>query len=197
MNLSKKIKSLHPYTKMLLCGIVAFIILICIIYTIGYTKGKHVQKDADNIILTETVTKYENQYNELMRMYQIAITAEDVQIHSEAEYLAKLLYGQARTNSPDAQRAICWLVINRTENKQFPNSIKEVVEQPSQWMGYSENNVIEQNLYDIAADVISDWHNLAYRPISPDYLYMSWSKLGITIRTDYIETNATQYLYFK
>lgn len=177
--------------------VIIVITVLGFLFIAGFITGRNFQYKNDTIVLNQTIQEAEEKYAEMVAHYENLITAEETKIYSEAEYVAKLLYGQARMNSPEAQRAIAWLVINRVENSQFPNSVQEVVQQEYQWMGYSDDNIIEQDIYNIALDVITDWHNGSYRPISADFLYMTWSQVGVSLRTEFVETPATQYLHFK
>lgn len=113
--------------------------------------------------------------------------------HREAQYMARVLYGTARNNSAEAQRAVCWCIINRVESSMFPNSIEEVCAQPVQWMGYSGDNPVTQDLYDIASEVLEAWHSGGIRMFGQDYLYLSWSEDEIVLRTSFNETPKTHY----
>lgn len=113
--------------------------------------------------------------------------------HREAQYMARVLYGTARNNSAEAQRAVCWCIINRVESSLFPNSIEEVCAQPVQWMGYSGDNPVTQDLYDIASEVLEAWHSGGIRMFGQDYLYLSWSEHELVLRTSFNETKNTRY----
>lgn len=118
---------------------------------------------------------------------------EQAAIRREAQYMARVLYGTARNNTAEAQRAVCWCIINRVESSLFPNSIEEVCSQPVQWMGYSNDNPVTQDLFDVAMSVLDDWHSGGIRMFSQDYLYLSWSEHEIILRTSFNETKNTRY----
>ncbi len=120
---------------------------------------------------------------------------EEAAIHREAQYMARVLYGTARNNSSEAQRAVCWCIINRVESSLFPNSIEEVCAQPVQWMGYSSDNPVTQDLYNVASEVLEAWHSKGIRMFSRDYLYLSWSEHELILRTSFNETKNTRYLH--
>lgn len=111
----------------------------------------------------------------------------------EAEYVAKVLYGTALYNSDEGKEAVVWLIINRCESSIFPDSIIEVCKQPNQFMGYSDDNPVLTDLYNLADGVLNNWRNGGYRIMSPDYLYMSWSSDEIVLRTTFEETARTHY----
>lgn len=111
----------------------------------------------------------------------------------EAEAVARVLYGTALHNSEEGQRAVVWCIINRVESSLFPDSVMEVCQQNSQWMGYSDDNPVLQSLYDLADEELTGWRNNGYRTISPDYLFLSWSSDEIVLRTTFEETPRTHY----
>lgn len=178
---------------------ILFILFCAFFYAFGYVNGQKAQKANDDIAFEAIVQEAENRYNNMVAEYETRLNTpiEEDNYNAEAEYIAKLLYGQARYNSPEAQKAIAWLIINRVESPYYPNSVQEVVEQPSQWMGYNDNNIIEDRLYEVALTAVNDWHNGAHRPFSSDFLYMVWTSNEITLRTTFEETRGTQYLTVK
>lgn len=132
---------------------------------------------------------------ELASVSAVPDTAQIIksQHKAEAESVAKVLYGTALHNTREAQEAVVWLIINRTESGLFPNSIIEVCKQPQQFMGYSDDNPVISNLYEIADSVLNTWRNGGYRIMSPDYLFMSWSADEIILRTSFEENAQTHY----
>lgn len=114
-------------------------------------------------------------------------------IKREAQYMARVLYGTARYHSRETQEAVCWCIINRVESSLFPNSVEEVCSQSVQWVGYSSNNPVTQELFDVAMDVLNTWHDKGIRMIPQDYLYFSWSEDEIVLRTSFNETARTHY----
>lgn len=112
---------------------------------------------------------------------------------ADREAVARVLYGTALHHSADAQRAVCWCIINRTESSLYPNTITEVCAQPSQWMGYADDNPVIESLYKIADEVLSGWQSGGYRAVSPDYLFLSWTADEIILRTTFSEGRNTHY----
>lgn len=190
----------NPFMFGILVLGILFILFCAFFYTFGYVNGQKAQKANDDIAFEAIVQEAEERYNNMVAEYEARLNTPTEEVNTynaEAEYIAKLLYGQARYNSPEAQKAIAWLIINRVESPYYPNSVQEVVEQQSQWMGYNDNNIIEDSLYEIALTAVNDWHNGAHRPFSADFLYMVWTSDEITLRTTFEETRGTQYLTVK
>lgn len=118
------------------------------------------------------------------------LTPEEL-LKQEGEYLARMLYAY-RNNSERDLRTATWCALNRVDSAGFPNSVKEVCQQPSQWMGYSDDNPILSDLYEIAIKELETWHS-NYRPVGTEYVYMSWSSKEISLRNTYEKEDSTRY----
>ena len=85
-------------------------------------------------------------------------TPEPVPLWSEEEVtvLARMLWGEARgVRSVTEQAACVWCVLNRVD--QGYGSILEVVTAPAQFVGYRENNPIDETLWLLSEDVLTRW----------------------------------------
>lgn len=93
--------------------------------------------------------------------------------YESAKYLANVAWGEARGCSVTEQAAVMWCVLNRVDSSVFPDSVKEVVTQPNQFDGYSENNPITSNLLGLANDVMTYWDSKdnSGRVLPEEYLY--------------------------
>ena len=131
----------------------------------------------------EQITEIRNEYENL--------TPEEL-LKQEGEYLARMLYGTALDHDERDQRTAIWCALNRVDSPGFPNSVKEVCQQESQWIGYSDNNPILNDLYNLAIEELTTWHN-NYRPVNKDYVYMSWSSKEIKLRDTYEKRSNTRY----
>lgn len=124
---------------------------------------------------------------------QAKVEEEKAAARSQREAVARVLYGTALHHSADAQRAVCWCIINRVESSLYPDTVEAVCEQESQWMGYSPENPIISSLYDVADEVISGWESGGYRAISPDYLFLTWTRDEIVLKTTFTDGKNTHY----
>lgn len=111
----------------------------------------------------------------------------------EAAEMARVLYGTARYHSADARAAVCWCILNRVESSLYPATVEEVCRQESQWMGYSADNPVVQELYDTALSVLTVWEEGGIRPMSADFLFLTWSSNEIELRTTFREGAQTRY----
>ena len=101
-------------------------------------------------------------------------------LNQQSEALARVLYG-VKDNSAEDLKTLCWCVFNRVDNPKYPDNIEAVIEQPKQWMGYSENNPVMDDLYKLAKEQIQLWQN-GRRPVSNELIYMSWTPARIVLR---------------
>jgi hypothetical protein len=138
---------------------------------------------------------YESQIAELEKYYEYG--GDITEIELEAEYIAKVIYGTARSHVTSDQRAVVWCVLNRVEHYSHPNTVAEVCEQPKQWMGYSSDNPVLTELYDLALAELKIWHNGGHRPMSNEYIYLEWSSNEILLRDSFEETKNTNYWRMK
>ena len=103
--------------------------------------------------------------------YEMYFTEDDV-----AE-VAKMLWGEARGCTRDNQIKCAWVVCNRVDDERFPDTIQEVLEQPSQFHGYDPTYPVTDELYSVAFDVLTRW---------------SYEKQGVPVRREL----AISFLWF-
>jgi hypothetical protein len=139
----------------------------------------------------ELCNNYESQMDELERYYEYG--GDVTQIEREAEYIAKVIYGTAPNHADSDKRAVVWCILNRVEHYSHPNTVIEVCEQPKQWMGYSDKNPVLTELYDLALAELKTWYSGGHRPMSSDYIYLSWSSKEILLRDTFEENKNTNY----
>lgn len=139
----------------------------------------------------ELQSDYESKVAELEQYYEYG--GDVTQIEREAEYIAKVIYGTARNHVDSDKKAVVWCILNRVEHYAHPNTIAEVCEQPKQWMGYSSDNPVLTENYDLALAELKIWYNDGHRPMSSDYIYLSWSSKEILLRDTFEENKNTHY----
>lgn len=144
-----------------------------------------------SILRTELQENYEAKMSELEQYYEYG--GDVSQIEREAEYIAKVIYGTARNHADSDKKAVVWCILNRVEHYSHPDTIAEVCEQPKQWMGYSSDNPVLAELYDLALAELKTWYNDGHRPMSKDYIYLTWSSKEILLRDTFEENRNTNY----
>lgn len=177
-------KKVVRFAQMIAIAILGIALIVITAMNAGFEKGVRVTEEryAQEALQREI----EERAIEEQRIIDLGIV-------SEAEACARVLYGTAKDNCPADQMAVVWCIINRCENANYPNTIEEVCAQPQQFMGYSDENPIIGSMYEIAYKQLEIWHNNEYRPITPDYIFLSWSESEVTLRTTFEELRNTRY----
>ena len=190
----------NKYYRWALCALTCVIVFSSgHIYQSSIDKDKYTAKMEAEI--SEVVGGYEatilqlndahrEQIMEIRNEYE-NLTPEEL-LKQEGEYLARMLYGTALNHDERDQRTAIWCALNRVDSPGFPSSVKEVCQQESQWIGYSDDNPVLTNLYNLAIEELTTWHN-NYRPVNKDYVYMSWSSKEIKLRDTYEKSDSTRY----
>lgn len=163
------------------------ILLFVLVFQIGTRVG---QKKA-----FDTYEQWLEDYKIEQEVAALKAIEEDpytVKLNSEAEMLAKVLYG-VKDNKTDDLRTYCWCVFNRVDNKAFPDTLEDVIGQPQQWMRYDVTNPIIESLYQIAREELDKWYTDSHRPVSSDYVFMNWSNSDICLRDNFYEGSGTHY----
>lgn len=176
--------------------ILVFAVLITALsQTVKYKRQiKEIQAIHDEemkLLRVELQSDYDVQMTELKKYYEYG--GDVSQIEREAEYIAKVLYGTAANHADSDKRAVVWCILNRVEHHSHPDTVVEVCEQPKQWMGYSVNNPVLQDLYDIALTELKIWHNGGHRPMNNSYVFLTWSSSEILLRDTFEEGRNTNY----
>ena len=140
----------------------------------------------------ELQDQYESEIAAIEKYYEYG--GDVSQIEREAEWIAKVMYGMAKPDHKDSDlRAIVWCILNRVDNKAYSGEVQAVCQQKSQWMGYSDDNPVIAKLYDIALTELKKWHGDSVRPMSADYVYLTWSSKEILLRDTFAENRSTNY----
>ena len=90
------------------------------------------------------------------------ISSEDISTtdsyDEEAQYIAKVVWAEARGCSRTEQAAVIWCILNRVDSdiRNMPDDIISVVTAPNQF-AYRDSSPITDELYELAKDVISRW----------------------------------------
>lgn len=76
-----------------------------------------------------------------------------------AQLIARTIWGEARGCSTIEQAAVAWCILNRVDAEGWAmgRSVEYVVTFPQQFHGYSANNPLDPDLYELAVDVLTRW----------------------------------------
>ena len=201
-------KKVNRSNKIIKVVIYILILSLAVTITAISQRAKHEKKIEEinakheeemDALRDELYGNYVSQMAELEQYYEYG--GDVTEIEREAECIAKVMYGYGiasnHSNSISDNKAIAWCAINRTEHYAYPDSIAEVCEQPKQWMGYSSDNPVLTEYYDLALEELKTWHNGGHRPMSNDYIYLSWSSKEIILRDTFEENKSTKYWRMK
>ena len=146
--------------------IILLALLLCIVYARATWDGEALPAPA-KVETAEAPVEPEPEPSEPPVYYVMYFTEDDV-----AE-VAKMLWGEARGCTRDNQIKCVWVVCNRVDDERFPDTIKGVLEQPSQFHGYDPSYPVTDELYSVAFDVLTRW---------------SYEKQGIPVRRELAES---------
>jgi hypothetical protein len=112
----------------------------------------------------------------------------------QATVFAKLMDGLKLYGfSLDDFRTLAQGIQCRMNNAAYPDTFVEVVEQPGQWPGYSDNNEVTQKSYKTALQILSELDAQEHPPITSDFVFASFEKDGITLRNTWEISTKTHF----
>ena len=150
--------------------IILLALLLCIVYARATWEDEAQTSPAPTVAVEETTEPEQSEApepSEAPIYYEMYFTEEDV-----AE-VAKMLWGEARGCTRDNQIKCAWVVCNRVDDERFPDTIRGVLGQPSQFHGYDPTYPVTSELYDVAFDVLTRW---------------SYEKQGVPVRRELPES---------
>lgn len=90
-----------------------------------------------------------------------ALLTEEISISEmDAVLIAKTCWGEFNDVSrPEQVAAVAWVILNRLDSKDpfFPDTVSEIVRQPSQFLGFREDNPVDEEIFGIVCDVMTRW----------------------------------------
>lgn len=123
--------------------------------------------------------------------------SKTLQMEYEAREISKAMDGIAGiTEREDDLRTYAWAIMFRVSNSGYPNSVYDVVSQPNQFMGFSDNNPVVTAKYRVAYEVVKDFYAGNW-PTTDKFVYAEWDAKGkIILRDTYLSERDTEYWYF-
>lgn len=174
-----------------MAGKYLLIFLVFILYTIMIARGAEAKASRKYEAWQE---RWVNEYIDQQEAAKAGMPVDpyEAQLDSEAQALAKVLYG-VKDNSTDDLRTYCWCVLNRVDSPDYPETLEEVIDQPQQWMRYSPDNQVLESLYQIARAELDAWHKDSRRPVSSEFVFMNWTPSRIVLRDRWETDGFTNY----
>ena len=122
---------------------------------------------------------------------QTAAQEADAQMEREAEALARLI-GPLKTKR--MRGTMIWNVLARVDNPSYPSSVEEVIEQPKQWIFYSESNAWTEENKQLALEQLTLWHSGQYPSgLDSSFVFGEWSENDYALRNTWDKTSRTLY----
>lgn len=194
--MKKNVKRKNYIIKIQLAAVCVLVIAIVIMITAVCQRTKYEKRIAEinaghEEQLVSLRAEYETQMTELKQYYEYGGDVDQIEL--EAEYIAKVFYGVDRDHAESDLRGVAWCIFNRVEHFAHPNTVIGVCEQPKQWIGYSSDNPVLTDHYELALEELKIWHSGGHRPMSNKYIYLTWSSKEILLRDTFEENRNTNY----
>ena len=87
--------------------------------------------------------------------------------------------------TPEAKALACWVVLNRMESSEYPDSIEEVLLQPGQFCEFSDKEEPTEANFIIATNQLSRYHNDDIRPVPSTAIFITVSNNAFRINFFY------------
>ena len=162
-------------------NIIIMIVAVVIGCSITYWRTSSVLNARYEVELKAAVFSAEQRLASQMRDEYGVTEAEALQarMEEEARLCAKMLQPM-NGNAVNGKRSACWSAFCRVDSPNYDNTLEEVLSQKSAYMGYSEDNQVTQENYDIAYKEVVKWHS-GIRPMSYSMVYLLWDPKEIKI----------------
>lgn len=114
--------------------------------------------------------------------------AAALQMEEDAKTIAKVLYPM-RNNKTHGLRSAVWCVLNRVDNPLYGDDVYSVCSAKQAFMGWSDDNQVLDNLYNIALKELQVWHS-GVRPMDTKFVFLDWTAREIMLRDQFEERGA-------
>lgn len=123
--------------------------------------------------------------------------SKQLQMEYEARQISKAMDGIKNiTERDDDLRTYAWNILFRVADSGYPNSVAEVVAQPNQYMGFSDNNPVVTAKYRVAYEAVEAFYAGNW-PADSRFLYAEWDSKGkVILRDTYLAGRDTEYWYW-
>ena len=187
----RDLKGLSPRTRWMVRQLSIYIFMVLLVVLIGLVISRRSYARAEAMFNMRLEQIQESMKAEYEARDAMPLSAEGERIR-QAEAIAKVLYGVKDNNSTDLRTA-CWCIFNRADSPGYPDSIDEVIGQPAQWMRYSEDNPVLEELYEIAREELDTYLDGSRRPCDRSFVFMDWSPEEIVLRDEFNASRSTKY----
>ena len=175
---------------LILAAVILYTSVVCLIYKA--VRLPEIAAKADK--------QAEEKYNEKFAAYQKAQQdaedrkkTEDEKEKEErmavARRIAKVLYFlRFNFNLRKDVITACWCLFNRVDIKTgeyaYLETLDDVINQPGQWIEYSEDNPALDNITMICYEQYCIWLEGEHRPCSPEFVFLVWSASEVYLKDE-------------
>lgn len=169
---------------------IIMVIAVIIGCVITYWRTSDVLEKRYEMQLRSEIFKVEQSLASKMRDEYGVTEAEAaaLKMDEEAKTIAKVLYPM-RNNKTHGLRSAVWCVLNRVDNPLYGDDVYSVCSAKQAFMGWSDDNQVLDNLYNIALKELQVWHS-GVRPMDTKFVFLDWTAREIMLRDQFEERGA-------
>lgn len=181
----------HPWFNMMYNWLVTFCVLMLIASFIWWGLDIHTRRQAEAMteaVLAEMDAEHEKMMAEAEAAQKALLESEEHIIEDQSQAVAKAFYGirnfieKYRYNESDLETyARC--MFNRSEA--HGTDLVSVISEPSQFLGYADNNPILSEYYQTAMKLVRQWHGETVKPCDLSFQWAELTENGIYLRNDF------------
>ena len=183
----------HPWVAIITNWVAVLLAILIVIACFGWGLDIHTErKAADLTAVALAEYQQEQEAAELERQRVIAEqqASEQAVIDRETDLIAKLFSGISNFEekygySENDFMTYARCAFNRVDNAAYSDNLDAVINQDSQWVGYSQKNEILSKYKTMARKAVEEWHKETSKPISTDFVYAELTDRGIYLKSDY------------
>lgn len=194
---TKALMKQYPWFPILMNWVMVLLFIILIASLFIWRTQVAAERKAE-ILAAEAMAQYQAEQMAIEEETRLALLAEQnsEQAKREADtiLMAKLFagidnfvekYGYGERDLRTYGECVINRVLNNKNEFRTLGTIQEVIMQPNQWIGFSENNQVVDKYYKVAAAVVDAYYNNDIRPCTSDYCWAELNSNGIYLKNEY------------
>jgi spore germination cell wall hydrolase CwlJ-like protein len=176
--------------------IAGWMLIAALVMTLEWIIAARVEQGKAQALYTERVEQFKADYLDQQDAARrgMPIDPKEEQKKAEITALAQFIQAVKRFNfSFDDYVTAAWGMDARTRNPAYPNTLLEVIQQPRQWPGYSEDIIPTKEEYSTATRVWDVLNGAEHPEVSSDFVFASFESEGITLRDTWEISTKTHF----
>lgn len=171
----------HPWFNLFYNWLVAVLVLALFGSFVWWGLQISAERKAEQMTATALAAWHEEQQaeDEAIRSSQEYIMDQEAQAVAKAFYGIRLFTEKYHYSEADLETyARC--MFNRAENE----DLTKVVSITGQFTGYSDDNPVLAEYYDLALCLVKEWHEESVKPVDASYQFAELTTNGIYLKND-------------